>query len=194
MSLGTITVLHEIDLPPGAGHIRLISVVGDGAYATPGSFGFADKFNAAVGGTEAIIASVSQPAGDVGTEYIPQGEPVEVTALSASTDLFTAASGVHGLVSTNPVEFQVDPGDANALPGGIVAGTAYFVIAGGLTTTSFKVSATSGGAAIDLTTPGKGRFRVVAADRLLTRTVSTGAEFTTADQSGSTYKMLVVSK
>ena len=53
----------------------------------------------------------------------------------------------HGLVANNQVVFSTD----GALPTEIVAGTAYYVIATGLTVDSFQISLTSGGVAINTT-------------------------------------------
>jgi len=53
----------------------------------------------------------------------------------------------HGLVLNSRVVFST----TGALPTGIVAGTAYFVISAGLTANNFQISATKGGAAIDTT-------------------------------------------
>lgn len=54
----------------------------------------------------------------------------------------------HGLVAGQPVIFTNEGG---ALPTGLVEGTVYYVIAGGLTTDAFSVSATPGGAGIETT-------------------------------------------
>lgn len=67
-----------------------------------------------------------------------------VTAVAA-TDLFTSAA--HGYLVGNRVRFTGLTGGA-----GITVGQDYFVIASGLTTNDFKVSATLGGATIDVTT------------------------------------------
>ena len=113
-----------------------------------------------------------------------------------ATDIFTSVA--HGLVSGDAVRFEsANHGDKNiptpALPGGIVAGTTYFVIATGLTADAFKVSATSGGAALDITTAPVGGFDVKKMDKLFVRVMSTGVESGVADQSGSTYNLLVIS-
>ncbi len=65
----------------------------------------------------------------------------------ASTDLFTDYA--HGLTTDNRISFQAVAGAA--LPTGIDNTTIYFVLAAGLTTDAFKISLTSGGAAIDIT-------------------------------------------
>lgn len=69
-----------------------------------------------------------------------------VTA-TASTDLVNKTS--HGLSAGDRIYFT-------ALTGGtpLVVGTGYYVISSGLTTSSFKLSLTSGGAAIDVTVDG----------------------------------------
>jgi hypothetical protein len=73
---------------------------------------------------------------------------------------FTADTGdlitcpAHGFVADDRVVFEALEGVA--LPTGLVEGTRYFVLATGLVTDAFKVSATSGGAAIDVTASGGG--------------------------------------
>lgn len=63
-------------------------------------------------------------------------------------------SPAHGLVAGNSVLVWATIG--SALPTGIAEDTEYFVIATGLTTDAFKLSATSGGSAIDITAIGDG--------------------------------------
>lgn len=65
-----------------------------------------------------------------------------VTAVAA-TDIFTSAA--HGYVAGDPLIFSGTTGGA-----GIVPGTTYYVI--NPTTNTFQVSATFGGAALDVTT------------------------------------------
>lgn len=73
---------------------------------------------------------------------------------------FTADTGdlitcpAHGFAADDRVVFEAIEGVA--LPTGLVEGTRYFVLAAGLVTDAFKVSATSGGAAIDVTASGGG--------------------------------------
>lgn len=69
--------------------------------------------------------------------------PKAVTAIAA-TDLFTSTA--HGYTAGTPVRFSSLTGGA-----GITPGTVYYVIASGLTTNDFKVSATVGGSTIDVT-------------------------------------------
>lgn len=69
-----------------------------------------------------------------------------VTITIADPGVFTVAEG-HGLEVGAPVVFATE----GTLPGGITAGTTYYVIAAGFTPTEFSVAATAGGAAIETT-------------------------------------------
>lgn len=71
--------------------------------------------------------------------------------VAASTDTFTTGYA-HGVTTDNRVFFTAVEGAA--LPTGISATTIYFVLASGLTATAFKVSTSSGGAALDVTADG----------------------------------------
>lgn len=64
------------------------------------------------------------------------------TITIASPAVITLAS--HGLIAGDSVKFTT----TGALPAGIVAGTNYFVIPGGLTTNAFEISLTVGGTAV----------------------------------------------
>lgn len=72
---------------------------------------------------------------------------------TSSTVTITVASPAviswpaHGLQAGAPVVFVT----TGALPAGIVSGTTYYVISGGLTTNAFEISATQGGSAINTT-------------------------------------------
>lgn len=58
----------------------------------------------------------------------------------------------HGLAENDRVVFVAGPG--NTIPAGLAEGTVYHVIATGLTTDAFRVSATQGGAAVNITGDG----------------------------------------
>ena len=79
--------------------------------------------------------------------------PIAGTVL-ASTDLITAYA--HGLVTDQRVFFLKAP--FGAAPDVFSENTAYYVLAAGLTTDLFALSATSGGAAINATTSGVAMF------------------------------------
>jgi len=70
------------------------------------------------------------------------------TAL-ASTDVITAPA----YTPTNGDQVSVQPVGSNALPAGLTAGTIYFVVSASGST--FKLSTTSGGSAIDITADGE---------------------------------------
>lgn len=76
-----------------------------------------------------------------------------VATLQSTDDIFR--SDAHGLPNDRRVVFYPVAGEA--LPTGIVEGTDYFVISA--TTDTFQVSATQGGAAINLTTDGEVRWQ-----------------------------------
>lgn len=81
----------------------------------------------------------------------------------AATDLLTTIG--HGLTAGTPIRFTT----TTTLPGGLSTGTTYYVIASGLTADNFKVSATSGGSTVDITSTGTGTHswsRYLTADEL----------------------------
>jgi len=75
-------------------------------------------------------------------------------AIAGGVPTFTAPC--HGLVANDKVVFT----GGTEVPCGLTLNTVYFVIATDLTTTEFKVSATSGGASIAVTGNAAGTFYV----------------------------------
>lgn len=73
-----------------------------------------------------------------------------VTISTASPGVVTWAGG-HALEAGSPVVFT---GTGGTLPTGLTSGTVYYVVAAGLTPTTFSVAATPGGAAIATTAAG----------------------------------------
>jgi hypothetical protein len=71
----------------------------------------------------------------------------------------TIQSPAHGLSAGNAVVFWASSGAG--LPAPLAEGTIYYVIATGLTTDVFEVSATSGGAAVDITAIGDGEVQLI---------------------------------
>jgi predicted phage tail protein len=100
-----------------------------------------------------------------------------------ATDLVAVQTAT--VIGTRVNQHLLNPGDAIAfaassgtLPTGIVDGTTYYVASDGLTSTAFKVSATSGGTAIDFTGTATGTYNVSGPADLKTRldiTASWGA-------------------
>lgn len=78
----------------------------------------------------------------------------EFTA-NASTDVITATG--HDYINTLAVTLSVSGG--GTLPAPLVAGTTYYIR--DVATNTFKLSLTSGGAAIDITNAGTGTFVVI---------------------------------
>jgi hypothetical protein len=70
------------------------------------------------------------------------------------TDVFTATG--HDYILNTPIQFAVDGG--GILPAPLLASTTYYVR--DVAPNTFKLSATVGGAAIDITTTGTGTFSV----------------------------------
>lgn len=81
-------------------------------------------------------------------------DPPIVGTANVSNTITT--EGNHGLVADQRVFVLSFPGAV--LPAGLSENTAYFVLAAGLTATAFTLSATSGGAAIDVTAGGAAMF------------------------------------
>jgi hypothetical protein len=71
----------------------------------------------------------------------------------------TIQSAAHGLTAGTPVVFWNSSGAS--LPTGLSEGTIYYVIATGLTTDVFEVSATLGGSAVDITAIGDGELQTI---------------------------------
>lgn len=70
-----------------------------------------------------------------------------VTITIATPGVVTWFSGSHGMTGNEPIVFTT----TGALPTGLTAGTTYYVLAAGITATTFRVAATPGGTAIDTT-------------------------------------------
>jgi len=76
--------------------------------------------------------------------------------IDPATDAFTATG--HGLVINDQVKFSASEGQ---LPAPLEASITYFVVSSGLTANAFKVSATQGGAVINITGTADGVYNFV---------------------------------
>ena len=75
-----------------------------------------------------------------------------------STETGTITIANHGFSNGNEIEFQRDPDDIDGeLPGGLSEESTFFVV--GVTTHTFKVSASENGAALTFTSHGSGTQR-----------------------------------
>lgn len=87
-----------------------------------------------------VSAMTASTAGTCGA-VMPAGGSVKRFTMVAATDVFTSVA--HGFADTNQIVFWGD-----TVPTGLTEGTIYF--ARDCTTDTFKVAATSGGTAIDV--------------------------------------------
>lgn len=101
--------------------------------------------------TNFAVRNVIAGAGTIPTTIYSKAQQIEdfkiLVTVDNTTDIFTATA--HGLVDTTAIWI-----DAVTLPGGLTAGTLYFVR--DATANTFKVAATSGGTAINITSNGSG--------------------------------------
>ena len=92
---------------------------------------------------------------------------VSTDLISVNTTTVTGTIGNQHLLNVgDEIKFAASSG---TLPTGITSGTTYYVASDGFSSTSFKVSATSGGAAIDLTGTATGTYNVSGPDALKAR-------------------------
>jgi hypothetical protein len=99
-------------------------------------------------------AADTAPA-DTLTQTVLGAASVGTFTAVAATDLMTCSVS-HGFVADDLVRFT----STTTLPAGLSAGVSYYVISSGLTATAFKVSTTSGGTAVDITSTGTGTHTV----------------------------------
>jgi len=85
--------------------------------------------------------------------FLPSGGLPNVARMATANASTNAIElDQHGLVDDQEVVFSADTAAGYSVPGGLTAGTTYYAII--VSTSRFKVAATAGGAAIDLTTAG----------------------------------------
>jgi hypothetical protein len=82
------------------------------------------------------------------------GSPLAAMVNGSDVAGNTIQSPAHGLTTNDTVRVEQFPGDT-PIPAGLSENTTYFVIATGLTADVFELSATQGGAAIDITAAGR---------------------------------------
>jgi hypothetical protein len=161
MSLSTAaknTLLNAITPDAISAHSGFPGNTGANELAGSGYTRGVGSFNAASGAVRTLTAAVNVTIGTGQTVrwlgiwqggsflgYSPNGGNPKEFVVSISTDVVTCLS--HGYVDTQKIVFYGD-----TTPAGLTEGTIYFVR--DATTDTFKVAATSGGAAIDLTGAG----------------------------------------
>ena len=99
---------------------------------------------------------------------------LNVVEFEIATDLVTVKTST--VIGTRTNQHLLSVGDqivfaasSGSLPTGVVSGTTYFVVSDGFTSTAFKISATSGGTAINFTGTATGTYNVSAPVDLKTR-------------------------
>ncbi len=107
-------------------------------------------FNGDTPGYIKALGIISASTGGTLRQVIRLQGPRKGFTASATTDTFTVAA--HGFTDGTRVVFEIAPGFT--VPGGITAGTTYYLR--DTSTNAFKVAATLGGAAIDLSSDGYG--------------------------------------
>ena len=95
--------------------------------------------------------SLSAAMADEVQAWLDSGLNTTIGAVTFTDSGDLVGKTAHGLVAGDVVEFPTV-----VTTTGISANTEYYVIASGLTADAFKVSATSGGSALTLTTDGTG--------------------------------------
>ena len=123
--------------------------------ATPGSLSFSFKLE-----DERVFSTEFSGYPDTAGSVFSVGDfwaNSTVITVDSTTDLVTDTD--HGFVAGDRVTFGA-VGSSSVIPGGMVEGKVYYVIATGLTANSFNVSATAGGTVVDFTSNGTGTTAV----------------------------------
>lgn len=184
--------------------ISALAVVGTTATATSAAHGLAVGDRVTIAGATPTWLNGSYTVATVAdadtftVTVTPPASTAEAKAvtLTIATDLVGLAA--HGLIAGSVVEFE-----EITTTTGLTAGTNYYVISTGLTANAFSVSATAGGAAVDLATGnGTALMRVVAggtyaatgtitASRSAVGIIETDAVYGSNSDSLSGYSLLV---
>lgn len=93
-------------------------------------------------------------------DYLGNFQWMPATVQSGDVTADTVECPAHGLTTNDPVVFSTEF-QTGSIPTGLTAGTVYYVIAAGLTTDAFSVSATLGGSAVNITAVGKAMVRKI---------------------------------
>lgn len=151
-------MLDAITVDAISAHNAFPGGTGAGEFSGGGYARAAVTFAAASGGTRSLSAasSITVPTGEtvrwlglwgggVFKGYAPNAGSPKEFIVDPDTDTFTCRG--HGYVDTNKVVLYGD-----TTPAGITEGTVYYVV--DATANTFKLAASAGGAAIDVTSTG----------------------------------------
>lgn len=105
--------------------------------------------------------AIVEPAyGEVWPTTRDQVGAVTITYVSGYLATFTANAAADEVTTVRPYangdKVRVSVSDGGSLPGGLTAGTDYYVVNANAAGTTFQLSLTSGGAAVDITSAGTG--------------------------------------
>lgn len=109
-----------------------------------------DSANAGAGSNGAIINGCMATSNDSSARIIQLARVAAVSCTwTSATPGVGTISGGHNLIAGDQVFLG-----GTAVPTGFTAGTTYFVVAGGLTSTAFELSASAGGTAVNTSSTG----------------------------------------
>lgn len=141
----TATSIYETVIKNGGDSDLIKQLIGGALMFEPlpsgGKVALYYKKNADTGWTRLFFCNTQNEISHGAVNIEDDTNPFTVTI--ASPAVFTLAN--HGLIAGQEIRFST----TGALPTGLTAGTHYFVLASSLTSSTFKISATSGGAAIN---------------------------------------------
>ena len=160
---GDPTIVFGMDtteVAAGGDNVTAVSVAGGGTLYVEAP---TVTFSGGAGSSAAATATISGGAvtaitvTNVGSAYtsaptvtIPKARvTIPTSGINTTTDVISYTA--HGLSAGDSVAYN-NGGGTSAI--GLTSGTTYFVIASGLTANAFKVSATSGGTAVDISGTG----------------------------------------
>lgn len=134
---GNRTLMNPTNLVEGQSGV--IRVAQDGTGSRTLAFDWGWRF---AGGT-ALVMSTTAYSKDLISYSVDVYFSATATITIASPGVITQNS--HGLLGNQPVQFTT----TGALPTGLTASTTYYVVGSSITTNTYQVSATAGGAAIN---------------------------------------------
>ena len=159
---GTYASLHSAYSASGANELaggsyaRIAITWGSASAETLNLSGTPYTFNVPASATVAWIGFWDALSGGNFSGMLPNGGAAPYTfSAPAATDILLAPNSAY----TANQQVVVVPTGGSTLPSGLVTGTIYYVSAP--TTDSFKLSATNGGSAINLTTDGSGIVQAI---------------------------------
>ena len=152
--------MDTTEVAAGGDNVTAVSVAGGGTLYVEaptvtfsGGAGSSAAATATISGgavTAITVTNVGSAYTSVPTVTIPKARvTIPTSGINTTTDVISYTA--HGLSAGDSVAYNNGGGTSAT---GLTSGTTYFVIASGLTANAFKVSATSGGTAVDISGTG----------------------------------------